>query len=60
MKDMFLDKCGAVNCLCAFQAIVEEGLKINLTVSMGWVENFLDAKSYRPSDIFKSRKGLTV
>lgn len=60
MKDMFLDKCGAVNCLAAFQAIVEEGLKINLTVSMGWVENFLDAKSYRPSDIIKSRKGLTV
>lgn len=57
---MFLDKCGAVNCFAAFQAIVEEGLKINLTVSLGWVENFLDARSYRPSDIFKSRKGITV
>lgn len=27
---------------------------------MGWVENFLDATSFRPSDIITSRKGLTV
>lgn len=60
MKDMYLDKCGAVACFSAFQAVVEEGLKINLTVSMGWVENFLDARSYRPSDIITSRKGITV
>lgn len=60
MKDMFLDKCGAVAVFSAFQAIVEEGLKVNVTVSMGFVENFIDARSYRPSDIIKSRKGITV
>lgn len=27
---------------------------------MGYVENFVDAASYRPSDIIESRKGLTV
>ena len=60
MKDMHLDKCGATAVFSAFQTIVQEGVKINLTVSMGFVENFLDAKSYRPSDIITSRKGLTV
>lgn len=57
---MYLDKCGAVSILSAFQAIVEQGLKVNVTISMGFVENFIDSRSYRPSDIIKSRKGLTV
>lgn len=57
---MFLDKCGAVACLTAFQGVVEEGLKINLTMSIGLVENFVGARSYRPSDIIESRKGITV
>lgn len=27
---------------------------------MGFVENFVSSNSYRPSDVFRSRKGLTV
>lgn len=27
---------------------------------MGFVENYVGSNSYRPSDIIKSRKGLTV
>ena len=43
MKDMFLDKCGACAVMSAFMAVVEEGIKVNLTTSMGFVENFIDA-----------------
>lgn len=57
---MHLDKSGAVTVFTAFQHVVQEKLKINLTVSMGFVENFLASNAYRPSDIIKSRKGLTV
>ena len=57
---MYLDKHGAVSVFAAFKAIVEEKVKINLTCSMGYVENFLSDKSYRQSDIIASRKGLTV
>ena len=35
-------------------------LKINLTVTMAFAENFLGDNAYRPSDIITSRKGLTV
>ena len=35
-------------------------MKINVTCSIGLVENFLSDNSYRPMDIIKSRKGLTV
>ena len=60
MKEMYLDKHGACSVLSAFQALVEEKTKINLTVSVGLVENFVSDNSYRPSDIISSRKGITV
>ncbi len=60
IKDMHLDKHGACSVLSAFMSIVEEGLKVNVTVSIGLVQNFLSDASYRPSDIITSRKGLTV
>lgn len=34
--------------------------KVNLTASMGFVENSVNGDAYRPLDIIKSRKGLTV
>lgn len=55
-----MDKGGAVATLTSFRAAVELGLKVNLTVTIGLVENFLSSSSYRPSDIIKSHKGLTV
>jgi leucyl aminopeptidase len=37
MKEMYLDKHGAVSVFSAFKTLVEEKAKINLTVSMGYV-----------------------
>ena len=37
MKNMYLDKHGACSVFAAFKAIVEEKVKINLTLSMGYV-----------------------
>lgn len=60
IKDMYLDKHGACSVLSAFETLVEEKAKINVTASMGFVENYVGSNSYRPSDIIKSRKGLAV
>jgi leucyl aminopeptidase len=37
MKDMFLDKGGAVSVFTDFQYVVKEKLKINLTASLGFI-----------------------
>lgn len=55
-----MDKHGACSVLAAFRYAVENELKINLSCSIGLVENFVSSKSYRPSDIITSHKGLTV
>mgnify|MGYP000880062208 FL=1 len=60
IKDMFLDKHGAVSVFLAFQTVVLEKLPVNLTCTMGFVENFVSHNAYRPMDIITSRKGLTV
>jgi leucyl aminopeptidase len=60
MLNMFLDKHGSTSVLSAFEAVVKEKLPINLTCSVGMVENSINENAYRPSDIIKSRKGLTV
>ncbi len=60
ITNMFLDKHAACSCFVAFEAIVKSQLKINVTVSLGFAENFISSNSYRPSDIIKSRKGLTI
>lgn len=60
MLGMFLDKMGAMTVLSAFQTVVKEKAKINLTCTIGLVENFINENNYRPSDIITSRKGLTV
>ena len=57
---MYTDNCGAINCLSAFQAIVRQKLKVNLTCTLGFAENSINQNAYRPSDIITSRKGLTV
>jgi len=60
MEDMYMDKAGACAVFSAFSQAVELNLKINLTCTMAFAENFLGEEAYRPSDIIKSRKGLTV
>ena len=57
---MHMDKHGATSVLSAFESVVKLKLKVNLTVSLGLVENFVSANSYRPLDIIRSRKGISV
>jgi leucyl aminopeptidase len=60
MKNMFLDKHGMTNVLSAFESLIKEKAQVNLTCSVALVENVISNNAYRPSDIIKSRKGLTV
>ena len=57
---MHMDKHGATTVLSVFETISNLQLPVNITVSMGYVENFISDNAYRPLDIIKSRKGLTV
>lgn len=57
---MHMDKHGATSVLSVFETISNLSLPVNITVSMGYVENFISDNAYRPLDIIKSRKGLTV
>ena len=60
IEDMYLDKHGACNSLSVFKYVVEQKWPINLVCSLACAENSIDSKSYKPSDIITSYKGLTV
>jgi len=60
VEDMFIDKGGACAVFCAFKAAVRLGLKRNIVLVIPLAENSCGGNSYRPSDIIKSHKGLTV
>jgi leucyl aminopeptidase len=57
---MHNDKHGACSVLSAFESAVKLKLKSNLVAVIGLAENFVSSNSFRPLDIIKSRKGLTV
>jgi len=57
---MHVDKHGACSVLSAFESAAKLQVKSNIVAVIGVVENFISANSYRPLDIIKSRKGLTV
>ncbi|GEM_PF-58976 len=54
------DMGGAANVLGLAHAIVSAGLPVRLRVLIPIVENAISADSFRPGDVLKSRKGLTV
>ncbi|CAD8102873.1 unnamed protein product [Paramecium primaurelia] len=60
MENMYLDKSGACNVLAAFKGAVDMKLKVNVTITLGMAENAISNTSYKPSNILKSHKGLTV
>jgi len=60
IEDMYLDKHGACNTLSVFKTVVETKLPINLICAIGVAENSIGSRAYKPSDIIKSYKGLTV
>ena len=60
MEDMHGDKNGACAVLGALYGVVATKPKLNIVFAMGFAENAIDSKSYKPGDILTSRKGLTV
>ena len=60
MLTMFGDKNGACAVLGALHGTLKLKPKKNIVFASGLAENAIDAKSYKPGDIIKSMKGLTV
>jgi leucyl aminopeptidase len=54
------DMGGAATVLALAHMIMDHGLKIRLTVLIPAVENSISGAAFRPRDIYRSRKGLTV
>jgi leucyl aminopeptidase len=54
------DMGGAANVLGLASAVVAAGLKLRLRVLIPIVENAIAGDSFRPGDVLRSRKGLTV
>ncbi|MBS0281757.1 MAG: leucyl aminopeptidase family protein, partial [Proteobacteria bacterium] len=60
MATMKKDMGGAAVVLGLSQMIMDAKLNLRLRVLIPAVENSVSGTAYRPSDVFKSRKGLTV
>lgn len=60
MALMKKDMGGAANVLGLARLIMEAGLDLRLRVVLPIVENAVSGSSYRPGDVFPSRKGLSV
>ncbi|MEI8178302.1 leucyl aminopeptidase family protein [Aestuariivirga sp.] len=60
MALMKKDMGGAANVLGLAQMIMAAGLKVRLRVLIPAVENSIAGNAFRPGDVMKSRKGITV
>ncbi|MFC5067515.1 leucyl aminopeptidase family protein [Flaviflagellibacter deserti] len=60
MLIMKKDMGGAANVLALAHMIMDAKLKVRLRVLIPAVENAVSGRSFRPGDIYRSRKGLTV
>jgi leucyl aminopeptidase len=60
MATMKKDMGGAATVLGLAQMIMEAGLKLRLRVLIPAVENSIAGNAFRPGDVLRSRKGLTV
>jgi len=60
MLNMKKDMGGAATALALAHMIMGRGLKVRLRVLIPAVENSVSGESFRPRDIFTSRKGITV
>jgi leucyl aminopeptidase len=54
------DMGGAAVMLALAQAVMARGLPVRLRLLIGAVENAVSGASYRPGDVVRTRKGLTV
>ncbi|MCC7347319.1 MAG: leucyl aminopeptidase family protein, partial [Variibacter sp.] len=60
MLIMKKDMGGAASVLAAAQMIMDRGLKVRLRVLIPAVENAVGGAAFRPLDVIRSRKGITV
>jgi len=60
MALMKKDMAGAAVTLALAQAIMAEGLPVRLRLLIGAVENSVSGAAFRPGDVLRTRKGLTV
>jgi leucyl aminopeptidase len=60
MLIMKKDMGGAANVLAAAHMIMDARLKVRLRVLIPAVENAISGEAFRPQDVYKSRKGITV
>jgi leucyl aminopeptidase len=60
MEDMYGDKNGACAVLGALHGVLASKPKKNIVFIMGFAENSIDSKAYKPGDILTSKKGLTI
>jgi len=60
MRIMKKDMGGAAHALALGQIAMELGLKARLDIYLPIVENAISANAFRPGDVIKSRKGLTI
>ena len=54
------DMGGAANALALAHMVMSAGLRVRLRVLIPTVENAIAGAAFRPGDVFRSRKGLTV
>ena len=60
MALMKKDMGGAATALALGDMIMDAGLKLRLRVLLPIIENAISANAFRPGDIYRSRKGLSV
>jgi len=60
MNDMKSDMGGAATVLGVIHAAAELGLKVNVTGVIAATENSIDAKSYKPGDVYTGYAGKSV
>lgn len=60
METMKCDMAGAALCLGLILAVSQLKIKVNLTVVIPSTENGIDAKSFKPGDVYKSYSGKSV
>lgn len=60
MEFMKSDMAGGAACFGIMQAVSSLKLKLNLTVAIPATENCIDARSFKPGDVYTSYSGKTV
>ena len=60
MQLMKKDMAGAATVLALAHMVMSRGLRVRLRVLIPAVENAVSAAAFRPLDVYRSRKGLTV